>query len=145
MTHLSYGDIATASDVERFGTFDYATPINWMMEDSENRREFCWWYPSKRRPGKMCGRPLSYRALARLALREARKQGVPDMLLYAKLWAYAHPGRPLDRAGIDSIRKILAEDPHLAGTVGYVLRRLQVPEPPPGTFDPPGRDLALAA
>lgn len=132
---LSYGEITAASEVLRFGEFDYATPWEWMMADPEKRRHYCWFYPHakphhRRLPSS---RPLSYRVLARLALRMERRKGIPDLSRWAKLWAYVHPGKEFDRDGIAAIRRLLAEDGCLHGLT-WLFERLHIPPPPPGTF-----------
>lgn len=141
---LSFGEITAASQVERFGQFDYAVPDHWLMVDPEKRRHYCWYYP-RTKPGRRLpwSRPLSYRTLARLALRMERRKGVPDLSKWAKLWAYVHPGKEFDRHGIEAVRRHLLEDPHMMGLV-WLFQELRIPPPPPGTFaevDP----LALAA
>ena len=136
---LSYGEITAASGVERFGAFDYAVPHQWLMEDPEKRRHFCWYYPhdvprpspGRRRPSS---RPLAYRALARLALRRIHRTGIIDLGLYAKLWAYARPGRGFNPAGIAAVRSWICTYGDL-GSFDWLFEKLGIPIPAPPVMD----------
>lgn len=84
------------------GSYDYAVPQGWLMQDPENRRANYWWYPyDRKKPGHLFGRPLKWAAVARLVLRRLRLQESPEIFDdFLKVWAYAHPGKPLDKFGM---------------------------------------------
>lgn len=94
--------LATLADLERFGTYDYAVPFDWLMQDPEKRRPHFWWYPQKRR--LLFGRPLAWRTVARLALWKMRRETAPDIMDFLNTWAVAYPEKPLDAYG----RKLIA-------------------------------------
>lgn len=98
--------LATLAGLDRFGSYDYAVPIGWLMEDPEKRRPHFWWYSQK--PGSLFGRPLAWRAVARLALWKMRREfpgaSFQDISDFLNTWAVAHPEKPLDAFG----RKLIA-------------------------------------
>lgn len=94
----------------RLGVYDYAVPIDWMMQDPENRRENVWWYPyDRKKPGNLRGRPLAWKALARLALRNMRQMEDPQLHHWIDCWTYLHPGKPLDAFGLRLLRRWMDE------------------------------------
>lgn len=89
--------LATLAGLERFGTYDYAVPYQWLMQDPEKNRPHYWWYP--RKPGNLFGRPLAWRAVARMALWKMRRETSPDIMDFLHAWAVAYPGKELDAFG----------------------------------------------
>jgi len=123
------------------GEWDYAVPSDWLMADPEKRRPHVWFYPHHKagRKPRMFGRPLAWRAVARLALRRMRRAGIPQIDDWIRTWTFTFPGRPLDAAGARALEKAAAA----AGLVRavnlnivlrhYGLPELELPETPAAT------------
>lgn len=127
---MNISALAAAADLDHYGSWDYAVPYQWLMEDPEARRENLWFYPAKGNRS-MFGRPLSWRVLARLALRRMRRTPTHDFSTYAQLWAYLHPGKPLDLAGLTIAAAYLAtfSDGGIADwNLDYLLRHFGIPQ-----------------
>ena len=143
--------IFAAADLRRFGEFDYAVPLEWMLRDPDKHRPHVWFYPSTRtpcgngrKPGNLCGRPLHWRAAGRLALVTLRRAGIPELDTWLRIWAFVHPGKGLDASGILAVKRFLADhrNDRLHGHIASIIGHYQIPPPPEGTFEEP---LPLAA
>jgi len=113
-------NLAADACLDRFGSWDYAVPMDWLMQDPEKRRPHVWFYPFQQNRGKgtyrrgvIFGRPLKWTAIARLSLRMQALAGVPRLENYLRTWAFAHPGKGLDATGIQAVRDFLAANPTL--------------------------------
>ena len=124
MSSICVGDLAELSALSRFGEFDYAVPIDWVMVDPEARRPHVWFYPATDKRHRH-GRPLSWKAMARLAIRRMRKTDA-GAWKYASVWAIAYPGRPLDSYGLMRCRQWHGTDEMIRRN----LELLGVPCPP---------------
>jgi hypothetical protein len=143
-------ELATLSGLERFGSYDYAVPYDWLMKDPEKRRPHFWWYPrtpevlppgyrkSYRKPGSLMGRPLKWAAVARLALRMLRRGNhdsntSTDLHLYMEVWKICYPGKPLDAHGEKLVREFLADSPdkeeYRAFIIEFVFQHMEIPAP----------------
>ena len=144
--HLSLDTITQLADLDRFGAFDFAVPEHWLMQDPEKRRPHFWYYPRAKKPGRLFGRPLKWMAAARLALKNLRQQGIPELDNWLRLWAYAHPGKGLDRDGIEAMKRFIANSSeNMRFHIGAIVSYHQIPPPPEGTFDekPPGPEATF--
>ncbi len=142
--------LASLADLERFGSYDYAVPMGWLMEDPEKRRPHFWWYPrtpevlppayrkSFRKPGSLMGRPLKWAAVARLALKNLRlgshdSSTSTDLHRYMEVWKIVHPGQPLDAYGETLAREWIAEMPDKEDARQCILefsfRHMEIPPP----------------
>lgn len=128
--------LARIAQVERFGSYDYAVPMDWLMQDPEKRRPHFWWYSRKSR--SLFGRPLKWAAVARLALRMLRRKEADnststDLHQYMEVWRICHPGKPLDAFGESLVRAWLDEAPdkeeYRAYIVEFAFHHMDVPPP----------------
>lgn len=130
--------IAKIADLDRFGSFDFAVPIDWMMRDPEKHRPHVWYYPHGNKRHSLYGRPLAWKAMARLALRNMRKDGIPNLDKWLDLWAYCHPGKTIDADGIAAAKRFIENSSEsMRHHMACIISRHQIPPPPPGTFDLP--------
>lgn len=132
--------LAADAGLDRFGAWDYAVPMDWLMADPEKRRPHVWFYPLKSgRRGMIFGRPLKWAAIARLSLRMQERAGVPRLDNYLRTWAFAHPGKGLSATGIQAVRDFIASNPTIdeCHILRCVIDHYEIPAPPPGTFDIP--------
>lgn len=131
--------ICKIANIDRFGAFDYAVPMEWLMRDPERNRPHFWYYPSaKGKPGRSFGRPLKWMAVARLALRVMRQQGIPELDQWLRMWAYVHPAKGLDQDGIEAVKRFLDNsNDSMRFHIGSIISRFDIPAPPEGTFDSP--------
>ena len=142
--------LATLADLERFGSYDYAVPYDWLMKDPEKRRPHFWWYPrtpevmpasyqkSFRKPGSLMDRPLKWAAVARLALKCMRlgpheSSTSVDLHRYMEVWRFAHPGKPIDAYGEQLTREWINEKPDRAEAnehiIEFAYRHMDIPLP----------------
>ena len=126
--------LASLADLERFGTYDYAVPMNWLMEDPEKRRPHFWWYPSGKKRGTLWGRPLKWAAVARMALWKMRREVSPDLHDFLQVWAFAYPGKALDALGEALVRKWIERYPEETAeyktmVLGWEFEGLNLPLP----------------
>ena len=136
--------LASDACLDRFGSWDYAVPMDWLMADPEKRRPHVWFYPSAKKRGNIFGRPLKWSAIARLSLRMQARAGVPRLDNYLRTWAFAHPGKGLSATGIKAVRDFLASNPTLdeRHIMRCVIDHYEIPAPPPGTIDAPREEAA---
>lgn len=126
--------LARLADLERFGTYDYAVPHDWLMVDPEKRRPHFWWYPAKPGRQSMFGRPLKWMAVARLALRRYRiampPQNSRDLHTYMEVWKFVHPGKQLDAFGENLIREwIETEGRQWLQILRFSFQHMAIPAP----------------
>jgi hypothetical protein len=132
---MNLDKLTALADLERFGTFDYAVPMGWLMEDTEARRPHFWWYPAAKdgRRQSMFGRPLKWLAVGRLALRMLRKKeaaNLADLHTYMELWKFVHPGKPLDAFGENLIREwIETEGSKWIHILEFSFKHMEIPAP----------------
>lgn len=122
-----------------YGEFDFAVPFDWLMKDPARNRNHLWFYPhGKAKRGSSFGRPLAWKVIARIALRNILRDGIgarPDSyhslddLLGA--FAAAYPGKPLRadvrRIALDYMRRYLCTDPADLRGLDYVLKSYGIP------------------
>lgn len=129
--------------IDRLGAWDYAVPMHWMMEDPENRRENVWFYPSGKKPGRTFGRPLKWKTIGRLALRMMRAAGIPELDEWLRVWAFVHPGRTIDRDGIEAVKRFIENSSDsMRFHIGAIISHYEIPAPPHGTFAEAPRQAA---
>ncbi len=127
--------IVKIAALDKFGSYDYAVPFDWLIKDPENRRPHFWFYPVTKKRGQLFGRPLKWLAVARLALRVIRRQGIPDLDEYLRLWAFTHPGKPLDSTGIDALNRYIKTASIVEQfNLEWVLKYYEIPLPDPGVI-----------
>lgn len=141
---MSKGDLVNVAGLDRFGSYDFAVPQGWLDRNPDQHGHCLWFYRREsHRPGYLMGRPLSFRAIARLAIRTMRKAADPFYHTYALVWSVAYPGCPLDETGR---RLVAAKCDELGMTLhdrAYIVRYLYDTLEIPGPYLPDGWALAL--
>jgi hypothetical protein len=128
--------IASIAGIDQLGTFDYAVPMNWLMQDPEKHRHYCWYYAQGKKPGALWGRPLAWRAVGRLALRVLRARGISatkSLDNYLRIWAYVYPGKTLDKPGIEAVNHYIQHASDVEQfNIQCILDYYKIPPPAPG-------------
>ena len=75
-------EVAQVADLQKFGAFDFAVPINWQLENPGVRA--VWFYDKK---AGLCGRPLFLTTILRLARRKCQDNWM-GMKIQAALDSY---------------------------------------------------------